>query len=977
VERVRSQFVEYFEKKHAHVNYKSSPVVPVNDPTLLFANAGMNQFKPIFIGTVDPSSPLAGLTRAVNSQKCIRAGGKHNDLDDVGKDTYHHTFFEMLGTWSFGNYFKKEAIDWAYDILVNTYKLPVERLYASYFAGDEAQGLPCDTEARDFWLQYLPPERVLPFDKKANFWEMGETGPCGPCSEIHFDRIGGRDAAKLVNADDPDVIEIWNLVFIQFNREPSGELRSLPDKHIDTGMGLERLTSILQDKRSNYDTDVFDPIFKEIQKIVGCPPYTGKLGAEDAAQNYRDMAYRVVADHIRTLSFAIADGAVPSNEGRGYVLRRILRRAVRYGMQTLGAKPGFFSKLVPVLAQGELGVAFPELRTKTDVVAAVIADEEQSFSSLLDRGVKYFADIVAEVKAEGIETISGERAFYLYDTLGFPVDLTQLMAAEKGLNVDLPGFQNAMNQQKERGRTATRAKRLAGRTSLAFGAEQTAYLSNKGISPTDDSSKYNSAEHTLSTNIEAIFLEKGFVDVLSDQDVTTDKADDLSIGVVLKATPFYAESGGQVPDSGTLSISMTNEAGQSVTLTLDVLDVQVYAGFVLHTCVLSEDSASKNLVGLATNSPVNALVDYARRKKVAPNHTMTHVLNYALRKVVGDDVDQKGSLVSEEKFRFDFSCNRAVQATELQAVEKIMNDVIRSELEVSSAVVPLKEALSINGLRAVFGEAYPDPVRVISVGPSVGSLLASPSAGEWREHSIEFCGGTHMQNTREAGACCIVEETAVAKGIRRISGITGAEAVSAKKYEETLKSLVSQLSKQVKAGGDATKMDSDVVAFRGQLEEAVISQGAKSLMRIEVENLQRDLASEKNKQLMSRVDESIKGVKSEAEAIAKSGTKTAIFNMNIGSDAKAIKRAIDEISKVSKDLSFLCISADEEKITVFAKVTDEAQKTGLKANEWVSTALVACGGRGGGKPGMAQGSGSDLSKLGDVQAEAKKLISKF
>ena len=797
VERVRAEFVDYFVKKHEHVNYKSSPVVPVNDPTLLFANAGMNQFKPIFIGTVDPSSPLAELKRAVNSQKCIRAGGKHNDLEDVGKDTYHHTFFEMLGTWSFGNYFKTEAIEWAWDILVNVYKLPKERLYASYFAGDEAQGLPCDTEARDLWLKFLPPERVIPFDKKANFWEMGETGPCGPCSEIHFDRIGGRDASKLVNADDPDVIEIWNLVFIQYNREASGELRQLPDKHIDTGMGLERLTSILQDKRSNYDTDVFDPIFKEIESIIGCPPYEGKLGAEDAAQNYRDMAYRVVADHIRTLSFAIADGAVPSNEGRGYVLRRVLRRAVRYGMQTLGGEPGFFSKLVPVVAT-RLGDAFPELRTKSALVTSVIADEERAFSSLLERGVKYFAELVEEVRREGKTAISGDRAFYLYDTLGFPVDLTQLMAAEKGLTVDLDGFQRAMTEQKERSRLATRNKRLAGRTALKFEAEQTSFLQKSSVLPTDDAPKY-AWDKPVSSSVKAIFTSDGFVPQLGAKEYET-------VGVVLEATPFYAESGGQVADSGTLSVVV---AGKEVVL--DVIDAQTYAGYTLHTCVAAEEGQS--LAGLANGAKVTALVDYARRRKVAPNHTMTHVLNFALRRVLGGDVDQKGSQVSEEKFRFDFSCAKALTADEVEQTEKIINGVIDAQLNVHSKVVPLKEAMAIKGLRAVFGEAYPDPVRVISVGPQVDSLVANPASDSWMEHSIEFCGGTHLENTRDAEACCIVEETAVAKGIRRVSGITGPEAKRAFARAAEMSAQVRALSAAV-AGGDSTALDAGVVRLR-------------------------------------------------------------------------------------------------------------------------------------------------------------------
>ena len=471
----------------------------------------------------------------------------------------------MLGTWSFGNYFKEEAIDWAYDILVNEYKLPVDRLYASYFGGDASLGLPCDDEARELWLKYLPAERVLPFDKQANFWEMGETGPCGPCSEIHFDRIGGRDAAALVNADDPDVIEIWNLVFMQFNRELSGELRPLPNKHIDTGMGLERLASILQDKRSNYDTDVFSPYFAAIQTIVGCAPYTGKLGAEDASQNYRDTAYRIIADHVRTLTFAITDGALPSNEGRGYVLRRILRRAVRYGMQTLGAKPGFFSQLVPIVAV-ELGGAFPELLEKNAMVMAVVAEEEKAFSSLLERGVKYFAEMQAEIKGQGSLVIPGDRAFYLYDTLGFPVDLTEIMANEQGMTVDVKAFQSAMTEQKDRSRAAGRAVRLAGRTALTFGAEQTSFLAkDMKVLPTQDSSKYQ-WDLTITTDLKAIYTDRGFLNKVTAEDIVA------TVGIVLESSPFYAEAGGQVPDSG--SITVTLEGGRLIEL--DVLDVQVW-----------------------------------------------------------------------------------------------------------------------------------------------------------------------------------------------------------------------------------------------------------------------------------------------------------------------------------------------------------------------------------------------------------------
>ena len=716
--RVRKTFVEFFEKQCGHVNYVSSPVgachtaqlrdtlskradfrptahashatpappfalfihhcispaVPHDDPTLLFANAGMNQFKPIFLGQADPTGPLAPLKRAANTQKCIRAGGKHNDLDDVGKDTYHHTFFEMLGNWSFGDYFKEEAITWAWKLLTQVYGLPPERLYASYFAGDAAFGLPADEEARSIWLRFLPSERILPFDKKANFWEMGDTGPCGPCSEIHFDRIGGRDAAALVNADDPTVIEIWNIVFMQFNREPDGSLRELPAKHIDTGMGFERLTSILQGAMSNYDTDIFAPIFAAISARTGSPPYGGLLGAEDV--NGTDMAYRVVADHIRTLTFAVTDGALPSNEGRGYVLRRILRRAVRYAQQKLGAKVGFFSSLVPVVVEN-FGEAFPELKGKAAFVQEVLREEEESFSRTLSKGIKEFASRSAEIKARGGPLVfPGPDAFFLYDSMGFPLDLTQIMAGEAGLTVDVDGFAACMAEQKARSQAAGKFAR-AGADKLVLEAEQTAWLTKTaGVKPTDDGAKYE--WHCATgpvTSVAAIYTgkEAGF---LTGDAAASPSEEGKAVGIVLEATSFYAESGGQVADTGVLyGVSgLTKEEAEagvpaSPSDVIVVEDVQVFGGFVLHIGRVTSGS-------LKVGDAVRCAPDYDRRGYVAPNHTMTHVLNFALREVMGPGLDQKGSTVEPSKLRFDFSSNKGLTPPQLQKVEDIVNAAI-------------------------------------------------------------------------------------------------------------------------------------------------------------------------------------------------------------------------------------------------------------------------------------------------------------
>jgi len=455
--KVRQTYIDYFVQKHEHLFVPSSQVVPHDDPTLLFANAGMNQFKPIFIGTVDPLSDMSNWKRAANSQKCIRAGGKHNDLDDVGKDVYHHTFFEMLGNWSFGNYFKQEAIDMAWDLLTNVYGLAPERLYATYFEGDKKDGVPADEEAREIWRKYLPDNRIIPFDKKDNFWEMGETGPCGPCTEIHYDRIGNRDVPELVNMDDPDVLEIWNLVFMQFNRGDSGKLTPLPAKSVDTGMGFERLVSCLQDKPSNYDTDCFTPLFEAIQKVTGFKEaYGGLVGEDDKTE--RDMAYRVLADHIRTLTIAITDGAQPGNQGRNFVLKRVLRRAVRYGHEILGAEIPFLYKLVPVVSDS-LGTFFPELTKKVGAVQTIIKAEEEKFRQLLEKGSGIIAREIARVQKRGETELSAKFTAKMWNSYGFPFDLVELIAEENKCTVDIPGYEKIMEAERIKSRNARKSGR--------------------------------------------------------------------------------------------------------------------------------------------------------------------------------------------------------------------------------------------------------------------------------------------------------------------------------------------------------------------------------------------------------------------------------------------------------------------------------------------------------------------------------------
>ncbi|KAG4386682.1 hypothetical protein GLYMA_11G102100v4 [Glycine max] len=949
--RVRDTFISFFQDKN-HVNWKSSPVVPFNDPTLLFANAGMNQFKPIFLGTADPNTALSKLSRACNTQKCIRAGGKHNDLDDVGKDTYHHTFFEMLGNWSFGDYFKVEAISWAWELLTKVYKLPSDRIYATYFGGDDKSGLAPDLEARDIWLKFLPPGRVLPFDCKDNFWEMGDTGPCGPCTEIHFDRIGNRDAASLVNNDDPTCIEIWNLVFIQFNREADGSLKPLPAKHVDTGMGFERLTSILQDKMSNYDTDVFLPIFDVIQRrnvyawfreergspklfATGARPYSGKVGPDDADKV--DMAYRVVADHIRTLSFAIADGSRPGNDGREYVLRRILRRAVRYGREVLKAKEGFFNGLVSVVVN-VMGDVFPELKQQETHIRNIIEEEEESFGRTLIKGIEKFEAAVRQVQGN---ILSGEEAFVLWDTYGFPLDLTQLMAEEKGLVVDVKGFDSAMEAARERSRSA-QTKQAGG--AIVMDADATSALHKRGIVPTNDSFKYAWFKDHESV-VKAIYTGSEFVD-------TVNTGDD--IGVVLESTSFYAEQGGQIFDTGSL---------EGPHALFEVRNVQVYGGFVLHI---------GNGTGVSVGDKVVCKVDYGRRALIAPNHTCTHMLNFALREVLGDHVDQKGSIVLAEKLRFDFSHGKPIEADNLRRIESIVNEQIKAELDVSAKEATLAEAKGINGLRAVFGEVYPDPVRVVSIGQKVEDLLADPKNEKWLSISSELCGGTHISNTREAKAFALLSEEGIAKGIRRITAVTTDRAYDAMKVADEFEQQVDDAAKLV-----GTLLEEKVSSLKSNIETLSIPAAKKADIKIKIVRLQDQVRKAQKQVAEENKRKAVMITAEKAELAASNGKTFCISLVDVGLDVAAVREAVTKVMD-QKGLSVMVFSTDEStnKAVVCAGVPEKGGKGNLDVADWLSNALGPLKGRcGKGKGGLATGQGTEASHVNEAIDLAEKFAS--
>lgn len=691
--QIRQQFLDFFKNKD-HRIVSSSPVVPFDDPTLLFTNAGMNQFKDVFLG-----SGTREYKRAADTQKCIRVSGKHNDLEEVGHDTYHHTLFEMLGNWSFGDYYKKEAIKWAWELLTEIWKLPKERLWATVYKNDD--------EAFELWKSEtdINPKHILRFGEKDNFWEMGETGPCGPCSEIHINVSDDLENAELVNAGSPECIEIWNLVFIQYNRDETGKLNELPAKHVDTGMGFERVCAVLQNKKSNYDTDVFTPIIDEVSKLSNV-----KYEKEEDR-----IPMRVIADHIRALTFAIADGAVPGNDGRGYVLRRILRRAARYGRKINLNEP-FLYKLVDVLAH-TMGDVFPEVVEKKDYIKKVIKAEEESFNATLDRGIELFDDVVKRLIKQNVKIIPGEDVFKLYDTFGFPVDLTNVMAREINFAIDEDGFNKLMNEQKERGREASKDK---------FAAVSVTLNDLSGFELIELSPTVFTGYDELQTNAKVVGLKKDSENTL----------------IILDKSPFYVESGGQIDDLGKIL---------SESDSYDVVDVAKIDNQVIH--ILNTNNTS-----LKVGSKVTAVVDENRRWDIMRNHSVTHFLHKALRSILGTHVQQAGSYVGPDRLRFDFTHFAKLTSEEIQKIESMVNEQTRKNYPLKHhRNTPFDEAKKMGALM-FFGDKYGDKVNVVQFG----------------DFTMEFCGGTHVHNSSEIGLFKIVSESSIASGVRRIEAVTGA-----------------------------------------------------------------------------------------------------------------------------------------------------------------------------------------------------------
>ena len=880
---IRDSYKKFFESK-GHAIVPSAPMVIKDDPTLMFTNAGMNQWKDIILGTRDPEP-----RRRADTQKCLRVSGKHNDLEEVGHDTYHHTMFEMLGNWSFGDYFKEGAIDMAWEYLVDVLKLNPEDLYVTVFEGDPKEGLERDDEAAGYWLKHVPADHIINGNKHDNFWEMGDTGPCGPCSEIHVDSrtpeqkaASGKSGRELVNQDDPQVIEIWNLVFMQYNRKADGSLEKLSMNVIDTGMGFERLVRMMQGKHSNYDTDVFQPIIKAEQQITGLKYYTfeeeaslvsstSTTNATSSSQEQINVAMRVCADHLRAVAFSIADGQLPSNAKAGYVIRRILRRAVRYAYTFLGQKEAFLYKLLPTLVE-EMGDAFPELKAQQQLIAKVMKEEEDSFLRTLDKGIQLLDKAMEQLRQEKKTELDGVQAFRMFDTFGFPLDLTELICRENGFTVDEKQFAEEMQKQKDRARNAA-------------SVENSDWVIVSGASPSEEQQfvGYDYTEYECR--------------ILRYRKVTQKKSEFYEL--VLSATPFYGEMGGQVGDCGVLV---------SENETVEVIDAKRENNQTVHIVKqLPKDPAA----------PFMACVDTDKREASAANHTATHLLDYALKQVLGDHVEQKGSFVSPDTLRFDFSHFEKVSDEQLRQVERIVNDMIRQDLPLDEhRDTPFEEAKKMGAI-ALFGEKYGDKVRVVRFGPS-----------------CEFCGGIHAKSTGRIGMFKIVSESSVAAGIRRIEAKTGKEC------EELLYNLEDTL-RAVKSFFNNAKDLQGVI--RKYIDE-------HDSMKKEIESFQAQAVERAAKQLVEKA-RVVGGVK----------VITTVLPM----EPAAAKDLAFKV-RAAVDGSLLCVLGtkhqDKPQLTIMLS-EDLVASHGLNAGQMVREAAKLIQGGGGGQPHFAQAGGKSVDGL--------------
>lgn len=869
---IRKQFLSFFEQK-GHLIVPSAPIVLKDDPTLMFNNSGMAQFKEFFLGNGTPKSK-----RIADTQKCLRVSGKHNDLEEVGIDTYHHTMFEMLGNWSFGDYFKKEAINWAWELLTEVYKIPKDRLYVTVFEGSEEENVPFDQEVWDIWKGLIGEDRILLGNKKDNFWEMGDQGPCGPCSEIHADIRTDEERAKidgktLVNNDHPQVVEIWNNVFMEFNRKADGSLEKLPAQHVDTGMGFERLCMVLQGVQSNYDTDVFSPLIKKIESITGAK-YTIK-SANDEEEKI-NIAIRVIVDHVRAVAFAIADGQLPSNGGAGYVIRRILRRAIRYGFTFLNKKEPFINELVAVLAD-QMGDFFPEIRSQQGLVTNVIKEEETSFLRTLDQGLQLLENVITSTQGK---TVSGQKAFELYDTFGFPIDLTALILRERGFELDEAGFEAAMQEQKNRSRAASEVS-------------------------TDDWTILTPGNTETFVGYDQIENE---VKITRYRKVDS-KKDGLLYQIVLDNTPFYPEGGGQVGDKGTLT---------SANETIEIIDTKKENNLILHLA----KKLPQNVEAAFT-----AKVDTKLRDDSASNHSATHLLHQALRYILGTHVEQKGSLVSPNYLRFDFSHFSKVTDEQLKEVEDFVNARIQEHLPlIERRNIPFAQAVE-EGAMALFGEKYGDTVRAIKFGDS-----------------MELCGGIHVRNTADIWYFKIVSESAVAAGIRRIEAITN----------EAVKTYFSQQEKALAEIKEALKNPQDTIKAVVSLqdENTKLKKQLESLLRDKAKNLKGDLAKE---------IQEINGV----QFLAK----------QVPLDANGAKDLAYEFGSLGTNLFIVLATETEGKPMLTCYISKElVAEKGLNAGAVVRELGKYIQGGGGGQPFFATAGGKNPAGINEALGAAVEFI---